>query len=634
MTNCLNCGKVSPPSKGSRKRKYCSKSCAQKYYSKEQRYYKYKKKNPDWGSGGKKAAKTKKNKEEFEYAQKHYLSKEDVAELLDTKTTNLWSRAKKNNIKKIIAYEDGRQRTFYRPEDVEKMRITEAIIPKGYVTAEGAAEYLGLKLQSFWTMGSPRGRKRPEATMVQWGVGSNNTRRNLYSYKDLDKWIAEGEAVGRERQLLFQQKRQERAIAEEERLADIKRRTVDAGLVNVETAAQLLGFKGKHFTSSVPFTKINGRLWFKPEDLETYKVRRKVWREAERLERLKNKVPGNRKRYPLRKDDWTSDEAYEKRRKQLARCKPAKYIANDPNAMKIWNIHTEPWKLEVKEGEITQLPCNTCKETLEYSRFRIDIKCSSLKRFGRQRICKACEKIKWPRGAGGNPKTRGKLATQFANSIIRSLTKRNQRHVAIPQRMVWKQIKDHLGYTKEDFLNHVESQFKAWMTWENNGRPKDVDTPAWQLDHIKPKSSFDYTSISDEEFKECWALGNLRPIEARINIVKSSKDLRSYFNSSYSSGLKSKKICSSGIWHYLPYTNFEAKIFFESLFSGEMSWENHGTVWQLDHLVPQAYLSYVEPSSDNFQKCWELSNLEPTLIKENISKGSRYKNKLWHYNNI
>ena len=43
------------------------------------------------------------------------------------------------------------------------------------------------------------------------------------------------------------------------------------------------------------------------------------------------------------------------------------------------------------------------------------------------------------------------------------------------------------------------------------------------IDHIRPDSSFDYKSVEDKEFQKCWALGNLRPLDAIKNIKKSSK---------------------------------------------------------------------------------------------------------------
>jgi len=72
-----------------------------------------------------------------------------------------------------------------------------------------------------------------------------------------------------------------------------------------------------------------------------------------------------------------------------------------------------------------------------------------------------------------------------------------------------------VGYTIEDLIKHLESKFEFWMSWSNYGK--------WHIDHIKPKSLFHYTCPEDQEFKECWALSNLQPMEAKENIKKSNK---------------------------------------------------------------------------------------------------------------
>lgn len=79
-----------------------------------------------------------------------------------------------------------------------------------------------------------------------------------------------------------------------------------------------------------------------------------------------------------------------------------------------------------------------------------------------------------------------------------------------------------LGYTLEDLVKHIESQFEPWMTWENNG----IYNPGkktWQIDHIIPDSYFQYESIHDDGFLKSWALSNLRPLEAFENIIKNNK---------------------------------------------------------------------------------------------------------------
>ncbi len=79
-----------------------------------------------------------------------------------------------------------------------------------------------------------------------------------------------------------------------------------------------------------------------------------------------------------------------------------------------------------------------------------------------------------------------------------------------------KLIQKKLGYSIEDLKNHLESNFKAGMTWENYGR-------FWQVDHIIPASWFKCKSHGDEEFKQCWRLENLKPEYASINFKKSNR---------------------------------------------------------------------------------------------------------------
>jgi hypothetical protein len=87
-------------------------------------------------------------------------------------------------------------------------------------------------------------------------------------------------------------------------------------------------------------------------------------------------------------------------------------------------------------------------------------------------------------------------------------------------------ILEYLPYSFEELKTHIESLFEPWMTWENRGiyRSKswgdsDSTTWVWQLDHIIPQSDLPYTSMTDENFKDCWALSNLRPLSAKQNLL-------------------------------------------------------------------------------------------------------------------
>lgn len=88
--------------------------------------------------------------------------------------------------------------------------------------------------------------------------------------------------------------------------------------------------------------------------------------------------------------------------------------------------------------------------------------------------------------------------------------------LALNGRKNGKSMLKYIPYTIQDLKNHLESQFDSNMSWDNYGS-------YWQIDHIYPQSKLPYTSMEDENFKKCWSLNNLRPLEGVANRKKSNK---------------------------------------------------------------------------------------------------------------
>lgn len=61
----------------------------------------------------------------------------------------------------------------------------------------------------------------------------------------------------------------------------------------------------------------------------------------------------------------------------------------------------------------------------------------------------------------------------------------------------------------------LEAKFKPGMSWENHG--------AWHVDHKRPIASYNFSSVDDHEFKECWSLENLQPLWAKENLSKGAR---------------------------------------------------------------------------------------------------------------
>lgn len=91
-------------------------------------------------------------------------------------------------------------------------------------------------------------------------------------------------------------------------------------------------------------------------------------------------------------------------------------------------------------------------------------------------------------------------------------------------------VMNYLPYTIEELKEHLEKQFEPWMTWDNKGtyrraqhREDDLFTWTWHIDHIIPQSKLLYSSMSDDNFKKCWALSNLRPLKSIDNMKKGNR---------------------------------------------------------------------------------------------------------------
>jgi hypothetical protein len=96
--------------------------------------------------------------------------------------------------------------------------------------------------------------------------------------------------------------------------------------------------------------------------------------------------------------------------------------------------------------------------------------------------------------------------------------------------------------------------------------------------------------------------------------------------------IKQGKTKGGSTFAHMEYTPAQLKEHLESQFDAHMSWENYGTYWQLDHVIPQAALIYDSLSHPNFKKCWKLDNLRPLERTENLRKGSFHAGKRHHYN--
>lgn len=69
---------------------------------------------------------------------------------------------------------------------------------------------------------------------------------------------------------------------------------------------------------------------------------------------------------------------------------------------------------------------------------------------------------------------------------------------------------DLVDYNLQQLKEHLENQFTPEMNWNNYGS-------YWEIDHIIPQNTFNFETENDKDFKICWSLANLRPLEKIAN---------------------------------------------------------------------------------------------------------------------
>ena len=100
---------------------------------------------------------------------------------------------------------------------------------------------------------------------------------------------------------------------------------------------------------------------------------------------------------------------------------------------------------------------------------------------------------------------KGNLNSRISAAIRGALVNgKNGRH--------WESL---VGYTIDQLKKHIEKNFLPGMNWENRN--------LWHIDHKIPILAFNFEKAEDLDFKRCWSLKNLQPLESKQNMIKNSR---------------------------------------------------------------------------------------------------------------
>ena len=477
MSNCLHCGIKNPPSNG-RARKYCSKECSYEYYKLQNR------KNKDWGTRGAKRKKAiEEKKRVFAWHKDNCLTAQQIGDMLGITMVTVHVRSKKAGVRRKLL-PDGVNTTvaFWNPEDVDKLRLKHEPMPEGYITTSEAKSMLGDKYCKKYNVNA--------STADIVFKGGSTSRAYLHSKEKIIALVAKKEQAIKQYHADVQKRREEKAQLRIEKAAAKK---LAAEKREIEKAEQ--------------------------------KIRRQKLRELKAQEALERRRLRDRARIIKRKDNWQDVDVREQRLFDSFERKLSKTAGNKRHSLHInaMEKNYEYRDLRENKGIITTFVCESCNKELPYYEFQYDEtyktgrrtnKCNTcISKISKEKYHKNKEKLKLKR----KKNYRGKMRTIIALTIKQDVSRHRNSYakdMGVP--FVWEKIEKNCGYTIDDFIAHIESQWKEGMHWLNHGRGPDT----WQVDHIKPRDNFFYTDLDDPQFIECWSLDNMQPLTSYNNAIK------------------------------------------------------------------------------------------------------------------
>jgi hypothetical protein len=74
---------------------------------------------------------------------------------------------------------------------------------------------------------------------------------------------------------------------------------------------------------------------------------------------------------------------------------------------------------------------------------------------------------------------------------------------------------------------------------------------------------------------------------------------------------------------YLGCSLNDLKIYIENKFTPDMNWNNHGNVWELDHIKPCSLFDFTDVKQQ--KECFHYTNLQPLYKEDNRKKSNKYE---------
>ena len=217
---------------------------------------------------------------------------------------------------------------------------------------------------------------------------------------------------------------------------------------------------------------------------------------------------------------------------------------------------------------------------------------------GHSSVCKECKKRISKENYEKNPEKKLEYQRKYQEVNAEKVSEYYKQYYE-------KNYDEILEYSKNYYHNNKEQASQRSKEWREKNKERLQQYREENKEHINQLSAFSRKKRREND------------VSFRLREVVSNS-VRKMLKKNKSSYRK-----DASILQYLSFTPDQLKEHLQSQFSAEMSWENYGTYWEIDHIYPQSLLPFSSLEEKNFQVCWSLSNLQPLPKKENKEKSNK-----------
>lgn len=252
--------------------------------------------------------------------------------------------------------------------------------------------------------------------------------------------------------------------------------------------------------------------------------------------------------------------------------------------------------------------CIVCTQelTLEYFYFRKDSQ-------KYETTCKKCRNKKaWARKTAGQVKSRtvfdfkcDKCQEEKTDSDFYLKDKTIQRYDTTCKECRKTKAKDwHVENREQSLINKKQ--------WHNQNREQIVENMRKNY-----RKRVEQNPVKEYEDRKKWRLEN----KDKINELFRTKYAT---DENFRNAQLIRDICRESIKNgcdciYLSCSSQFARKWLESQFRDDMTWENYGCLWQIDHFVPVSFFDLSK--TDSQLECFHWKNIQPLYVKDNKQKG-------------